>query len=153
MQTIYFLLKFLHVTAASIWIGGIVAMSLLNLRLARATDPRMLAVATRQTGRVGAMLLLPSAVVTLAAGAGSMAISGIGFATWIVWGLAAIAVAVALGASVGRRSVIALVKRLELAPAHDPTIPALQRRVALLNAALVAILLSAVWAMVFKPTL
>jgi uncharacterized membrane protein len=153
MQTLYFLLKFLHVTAASIWIGGIVATSLLNLRLARATDAKTLAITTRQSGRVGAMLLLPSAVVTLAAGAGSMAVSGIGFAAWIVWGIAAIALAVALGASVGRRSVVALVKRLELAPAGDATIASLQRRVALLNAALVAILLSAVWAMVFKPTL
>src|SRR5215831_5851326 len=153
MQTIYFLLKFLHVTAASIWIGGIVATSLLNLRLARAIDPKTLAVTTRQSGRVGAMLLLPSAVVTLAAGAGSMAISGIGFAAWIVWGIAAIALAVALGASVGRRSVVALIKRLELAPARDATIASLQRRVALLNTALIAILLSAVWAMVFKPTL
>jgi len=152
MQTTYFLLKFLHVTAASIWIGGIVATSFLNLRLARATDPKTLAVTTRQSGRVGAMLLLPSAAVTLAAGAGSMAISGIGFAVWIVWGIAAIALAVALGASVGRRSVVALIKRLELAPARDATIVSLQRRVALLNAALVAILLSAVWAMVFKPT-
>ncbi|HZF30031.1 MAG TPA: DUF2269 family protein [Gammaproteobacteria bacterium] len=153
MNTIYFVLKFLHVVAASIWIGGLIATSALDMRLARAIDPRILAVTTRQSGRVGMMLLLPAAVTTLLAGAGSMAISGIGFAAWIVWGLVAIVLSVALGASVVRRSVAALIERLETAPARDAGVASLQRRVAILNAALVAILLSAVWAMVFKPTL
>lgn len=152
MNTVYFTLKFLHVAAASIWVGGLVVTSALNLRLARAGDPRTVALTARQSGRVGAMLLLPAAVVTLGAGFGSMAIAGVGFTGWILWGLAAIVLAVALGASVLRRSASALIERLEAAPARDAQVSALQRRVAVLNGALVTILLSAVWAMVFKPT-
>jgi uncharacterized membrane protein len=153
MHTIYFLFKFLHVAGASIWIGGLCTMAVLNARLARAADPRTLVAMTRQSQQAGALMMMPAALVTLAAGGVAMAVSGIGFAAWIAWGFIAIALSVALGAGFVRRSVKAMIDRLETVGTRDSQVAALQRRLAVLNVALVAILLSAVWAMVFKPTL
>jgi hypothetical protein len=79
-------------------------------------------------------------------------VADFGFVTWIVWGLVAIALAMAIGATVMRRSFKELIERLTTVGAKDSSVAALQRRLSIAQAVVVVILLSAVWVMVFKPT-
>jgi uncharacterized membrane protein len=151
VDTIYLLLKFLHVVAASAWFGGLVTSIVLHARLARETDPRVIETTARQGQRIGLRVLGPSAGLTLITGGAAMAVADFGFVTWIVWGLAAIALAMAIGATVMRKTVNELIERVTSGGGKDANVAALQRRLSIFQAVLLAILLSAVWAMVFKP--
>jgi hypothetical protein len=82
-----------------------------------------------------------------------IAISGLGVPFWIIWGFAAIILSVALGATLIRRVGEELSELAQAAEADEPRLMVVQRRLATLNAINVLLLLSAVWAMVFKPTL
>lgn len=66
-------------------------------------------------------------------------------------GLAALVVAILLGAVLQQRAGAELEKRLDAGTRGDERIGVLQRRLARLNVINLLILLSAVWAMVFKP--
>lgn len=72
-----------------------------------------------------------------------------GFPLWIGWGLAAIVLSILLGATVLRKAGGELTQRLSGSGEVHP----LERRLALWSAINLAVLLSAVWAMVFKPVL
>ena len=61
-------------------------------------------------------------------------------------------VSVVTGAVFGRKAVKAVMTRIAASDGGDSRTDVLQRRVALVNLAIAVILLSAVWAMVFKPT-
>lgn len=152
MDTTYLLWKFLHIVAASVWVGGVVTSTILSARLARESEPRTIEAMARQSQRILLLVLGPSAGLTLITGGAAMAVADFGFVTWIVWGLAAIALAMAIGATVMRRSFKELIERLTTAGDKDSSVAALQRRLSIAQAVVVVILLSAVWAMVFKPT-
>jgi uncharacterized membrane protein len=152
MDSIYLLLKFLHIVAASVWIGGVITSSILTARLARQSEPLLIEAMARQSQRIGMLVLGPSAGLTLITGGAAMAVADFGFVTWIVWGLVAIALAMAIGATVMRRSFKELIERLTTVGAKDSSVAALQRRLSIAQAVVVVILLSAVWVMVFKPT-
>jgi uncharacterized membrane protein len=151
MDSIYLLLKFLHIVAASVWIGGVITSSILTARLARQSEPLLIEAMARQSQRIGMLVLGPSAGLTLITGGAAMAVADFGFVTWIVWGLAAIALAMAIGATVMRKSFNELIEPLKAGGGKDPGIAALQRRLSLAQGVVLLILLSAVWAMVFKP--
>lgn len=151
MNNVYLLLKFLHVTAAAVWVGGLVVSSVLNARIARESDAGTMAALARQGGEVGRMVLGPAAGLTLITGGAAMAVANIGFSTWIIWGLVAMIVSMALGGSIVRRTNEALVARAADASSRHPELVGLVRKLSLAHAALVLILLSTVWAMVFKP--
>lgn len=152
MDTIYLLLKFLHIVAASVWVGGLVTSIVLHAHLARESDPRVIEAMARQGQRIGMRVLGPSAGLTLITGGAAMAVAGFGFVTWIVWGLAAMVVAMTIGATVMRKTVNKLVERIARGGGEDSSVAVLQRRLSIVQGVLIAILLSAVWAMVFKPT-
>lgn len=153
MFTWYNLFKFLHVVAVVVWIGGLVAVGVLTARLARAEDRAVFAAVARQSRFFGAAVLGPTAGVALLAGFAMIGVSGLGFPLWVVWGIGAVVLSVALGATLIRRAGEALGERLAAAAPGDPGVRALQRRLATLNAVNVLLLLSAAWAMVFKPVL
>jgi uncharacterized membrane protein len=151
VDTLYLPLKFLHIVAASVWVGGLVTSIVLQARLARESDPRVVEAMARQDQRIGMRVLGPSAGLTLITGGAAMAVAGFGFVTWIVWGLAAIAGAMAIGATVMRRTVNELVERVVTDGGKDSSVAALKRRLSIVQGVLIVILLSAMWAMVFKP--
>lgn len=153
MLTTYSLFKFLHIVAVIIWIGGVLTVSTLYARLARQEDRAVVAAMDRQSRFFGTAVVAPAFGVTLISGFVMIGVSGLGFPLWVLWGLAAIVLSVALGATFLRRAGMELSERVAAAEPGDPHVISLQRRLVTLNAINILLLLSAVWAMVFKPTL
>ncbi len=152
MTTFYTLFKFLHIVGAIVWIGGVVSVSIISARVAREQDGAVLAAMARQSRFYGMAVVGPAAGLTLIAGIVMIAVSGLGAPLWVIWGFATIIVLVALGATLIRRAGEELSNVAATAAPGNPRQLALQRRLATLNIINVLLLLSAVWAMVFKPT-
>lgn len=154
MYTLYTLAKFLHIAAVIIWIGGLATLSFLNLRLTRTRNLTLLAALSREGSFYGRAVIAPAAILTLLAGIVTAARMGVGFSTlWITWGFVTIFLSLALGASFIR---VTYAKLEELAGTPNPDaarVLTLQGRLGVLNGVNLFLLLSAVWTMVFKPTL
>jgi hypothetical protein len=72
---------------------------------------------------------------------------------WVAWGLVGLLLSLGLGATL-IRATNAELRRLAADPGLDtPRWPAMQRRVATVYGSNLLLLLSVLWAMVFKPTL
>jgi uncharacterized membrane protein len=150
----YALFKFVHVVAVIIWIGGVCALSVINARLTREQDRAVLMALLRQSGFYGAAIIAPAAVMTLIAGMATAGSAGLRFdSLWLTWGLLAILGSLLLGALPIRMTTAQLGKLTPIAESDDPRLIAARQRLTLLNAINVLLLLSTVWAMVFKPTL
>lgn len=152
-MNLYLLFKFLHVIAAAVWLGGMVVNFLLQARLARETDPQVMRALAGQAPAIGRAVVGPAAGLTLILGALDMYFGHLGFQAWIVWGLVAVALSMVLGGTLVRRASEALVARLATAGPDDREVDGLRRRLSRLQVLMLLVLLSAVWAMVFKPTL
>ena len=143
--------KFLHVLAVIVWLGGVITLTMLNLRLSRTATRDALAALSSASEFYGRAVIGPAAAVTLLAGIATVLTSGFRFgALWITWGFVAILLSLLLGATLIRMTTT----RLRTAgAAGGASIPMLQRRLMLLNVLNMLFLLSAVWAMIAKPTL
>jgi len=153
MDAVYNLFKFLHIVAAIVWIGGVITAAIINALVAREKDRTALAAVARQSRVHGIVVLGPAAGVTLIAGIVMIAISGLGAPLWVIWGFAAIIVSMALGATLIRRAGEEVSEMAARVEPGDARLSALQQRLVMLNIINVLLLLSAVWVMVFKPTL
>jgi len=153
----YNLFKFLHVAGVIVWLGSGLTLTLLNVRLAReSADGAGAGAATlaRATTAFGRTVAGPAAGLTLIAGIVTAVVGGLDMgALWITWGFAAILISMALGMTALRRTTTSLEAALagpETAPERART---LRSRLTTLNLINLLVLLSAVAAMVFKPTL
>jgi uncharacterized membrane protein len=153
MGMVYTLFKFLHIVGAIVWIGGVISVNVISVRIAREKNAAALAAMSRQSRFYGTAIIGPAAGVTLLAGIVMIAASGLGMPLWAIWGLAAVLVSMALGATLIRRAGEELSEIAATATPGDQRLSALQQRLSTLNIINVLVLLSAVWAMVFKPTL
>lgn len=153
MDSLYTIFVFVHVTAVIVWIGGLVTLAVLNARLARGADPAALATLAGFSRFIGTRILGPAAGVTLIAGAASVFAAGIGMPFWVVWGLGAMVLSGALGGTMLRSTALELDQRITTGQTSDAALLPLQRRLSGLHAINAVLLLSAVWAMVAKPTL
>lgn len=154
MDGVYLLLKFLHVLAVAVWIGGLLALVVLNARIGRAGDAAMLAALGEQSGFFGRSVLGPAMVVTLLAGLATSGVAGFPFSTlWIAWGLVGFVISIAVGVIAVERAASELSTLARGAAPGDPRLDGPRRRLIALNAVNLLVLVSIVWAMVFKPTL
>jgi uncharacterized membrane protein len=152
--TVYNLIKFIHIVAVSVWIGGIVTAGILNARVARTGDRAAMATLGQQTAVLGRMLMGPSGAITFIAGFVAVLDAGIEFTTlWVVWGMVAVFLSMFLGAGPIRRTGEELAIGASNPKPEQARVAALGNRLRTLNAVQLIILFSAVWAMVFKPTL
>lgn len=150
----YTVFKFIHIVAAIVWIGSGLSLGLLQIRLARSNDRDVLLAVSEHMNALGSALVGPSALLTLVAGVVMVAGSGLSFgAFWIVWGFVGIVVAMALGGGLGRRLEGELLALLKAGTPGTARVDVLRKRLTLLHIVVMLILLSVVWAMVFKPTL
>ncbi len=154
MANLYLLFKFLHVVAAIVWIGGVFTLYIINLRLLRSRDTGSAAALSGLSTFFGAAVLGPAAGLTLIAGIVTVLQSDLGFDTFLIsWGFVAIFLSLLLGASLIRVTTVRLAAALQMNTLDAARISALRGRLSWLNTLNMLILLSAVWAMVFKPTL
>ena len=84
----YSLVKFLHVVAAVVWVGGGFALALLALRAERACNIEAMLQAMRATGELSNRLFVPTSLLTLAFGL-ALCVFWVGFSDlWVLIGLA-----------------------------------------------------------------
>jgi uncharacterized membrane protein len=153
MDSLYLLLKLLHVLGAIAWIGGLLTLVVLNARMGREGDAAVLASLGRQSEYLGRTVLGPAMVVTLLAGFGTAGVARIPFTTpWIVWGIVGFVASIVIGVLMVQRAASALESLARSAGAGDPRIDAARGRLIALNAVNLLLLVSIVAAMVFKPT-
>ena len=153
MFTWYKLFTFVHVTGAIVWIGGVTMLSILSARLTRAGAGAAAELLSRQNDFIGRAVLGPAAITTLLAGLVLMRLARVGFPLWMGWGVVGVLGSILLGIVVLRRAGLEL---SVLASAERPDarrMAVLRRRLAFGGLLNIALLLSTVWAMVFKPVL
>jgi putative membrane protein len=154
MESLYLWLKFVHVAAVAVWVGGVFALTVLNARLARAGEPAAVAALGQQTEAFGRTVIGPAMAIVLIAGLWMAGQFGIPFTDlWIVWGLVGWVAFVVLGVVALGRTGAELGELARTAGAGDPRVAGLRQRIAVLSWLSLLILASVIWAMVFKPTL
>ena len=97
-MTLYELLKFVHVLAAAVWVGGAIVLKVQSDRALR-SDPDRAAELALETERLGSSVLMPASIALLVAGLWMVFESDIGFGPlWIKLGLGIYLISVVTGA-------------------------------------------------------
>jgi uncharacterized membrane protein len=148
------LLHFLHVLSVMVWFGGVLTLNVLAVRVGRGSDRSVQAAVLHLGDLYGRAVIAPAGVLTLITGILLVNEHDLAFSTlWVAWGLIGLFVSVILGATLIRATQVDLRRLTEGAGTDESRRLASQRRAAVLYSINVLILLSIVWAMVFKPTL
>ena len=148
------LFKFLHVLAVIVWVGGVLAVNVLQVLTGRGHDQPAQVSLLRLSDLYGRAVIAPAAALTLLTGLVRVEQIDVGYGTfWVAWGIAAVVLSLAIGATLIRATNAELRRLATDAPADNPRWPTLQRRATTLFAINLLLLLSAVWAMEFKPSL
>jgi uncharacterized membrane protein len=154
MLTLYSVLKFVHIVAAIIWVGGVITMTLLNVRLASTRNSAAMAALSSVGGFIGQRVFGPAAGITLLAGIATALNAGFPMRSlWIIWGFLVILLSFGMTATLTRFIAQRLGTLAATSNSDGAQIAALQSRLWMLTALNILLLLSAVWAMVSKPTL
>jgi uncharacterized membrane protein len=150
---LYDWLLFIHVVAAMVWVGGLVAFAAFGTRALRSGDRQAVSSFVGSLRAVGPFVLAPASSLVLAVGIWMVIDSSAwGFGqTWIWLALALVAAAVLVGALMLARSALAAERALK---AGDDVEAATQLRRWSWGIRLILLLLVvATWDMVFKPGL
>ena len=148
----YEVLKFLHVAAVIAWVGGAVALTVLQARLRGVGDRATLMGVGRQMETMSKIYYIPLAATTLITGILLVATTdGLSFGDpWVVIGIAGIAVTIGIGlgliAPTGKR----LVDASQATPPDGAALASLSQRMTTLTIVNIIILFFVVWAMVTK---
>ncbi len=153
MFTAYNTLKFLHIAAVIAWVGGGFALGILSARVGATGDRTAIEVMSRQTMFFLNRIAGPLVGVVLLAGIAMAAMGHIPpLSLWLWWGVAGIVGFIVLGGVLSGRAVKELATLMPTTTEEDPRVRALRRRLRLLGMSIGLLMLSVVWAMVFKPT-
>jgi uncharacterized membrane protein len=143
-------LKFIHVLAATVWVGGAVILVVYGLRLA--ADPnasREQRITFTRNSQFAGTIFTVSALVALAFGMWMVVDADLDWgATWITLGFTGIALGAALGMGFYGPQNRKLLAELE---AGDQAADARSRRIGMVAMAETVVLIVVIWAMVFKP--
>jgi uncharacterized membrane protein len=148
----YNTLKFVHVLAATTWVGSAIYAQVLATKVMGEGDPARLAATAKDIGDLGKRLITPAAITVLVFGIWLIVVGPWGLSdTWVVLGLVGIATTIATGAGfLGPES-----ERLgKLTAERDPSDPEIQRRIRRIFAVSrvdLVVLVLVVADMVFKP--
>jgi uncharacterized membrane protein len=154
MYTMDNLFKFLHILAVIVWVGGVLTVNVLQVLTGRGHDRAAQGSLLRLSDLYGRAIIAPAAALTLLTGLVRVEQINVGYRTlWVAWGIAVIVLSLAIGATLIRATNAELRRLATDAPADNPRWPTLQRRAATLYGINLLLLLSAVWAMEFKPSL
>lgn len=149
----YTFLKFIHVTSIILLVGGLHIMVILNVRIARMGNAALAGAFMQQGKFLATRIFLPMAFLTFITGIGMVQVAGYGYQRlWIQWGMGGLIVAVVVGnAGVGRMTG-KLARQLVAGEIDEAGATAMRRKIARIAVLNLLLLLSIVYAMVFKPT-
>jgi uncharacterized membrane protein len=153
VYTLYNLFKFLHITAAMVWVGSAATRLILTSRLARDGTRSSMTVMMPQTVFLGQVVVTPSAVATLVTGIVVMGVGRIPFPLWTAWGVAGVIGSLIIDAAFSRRAYEELEQAMASSQPDVSLLDRARRRVGILGVVNLLLLVSTVWAMVFKPSL
>jgi uncharacterized membrane protein len=144
-------LKFLHILGATVWLGGGAALILAGIRTRKSTDPGAVAEFGQVVQYVGMRLLGPAWIMLLITGVWMVLVSAAWKFSqlWVLLALGLFALAFLIGVAYLSRVGIQLARMGSSAQATDGA--ALVGRWILGYGLVVAVLVVAVWDMVFKP--
>jgi putative copper export protein len=146
-------LHFLHILSAIVWVGGVLTLNVLAVRVGRGPDRAAQASLLRLSDLYGRAVIAPAGVLSLITGLLLVGDMDLPLSTlWVEWGLIGLLLSVALGATLIRATNGELRRLTENLSTDEPRRLAQQRRAGLLYGINVLILLSVVGAMVLKPT-
>jgi uncharacterized membrane protein len=148
-------LHFVHVLAATVWLGGGITLSAVALHARSASDPRPIAEFARVLPYVGLRILMPSVVIVLVTGVW-MVLAGSEFSLsqfWVLLGLGLFAIAFLIGAVYMSRVGIQLDRVAQQATMDGAQLRVLLDRWIAGYAVVLVVLIVAVGDMVFKPGL
>jgi uncharacterized membrane protein len=148
----YEVLKFLHIAAVIGWIGGAVALTVLQAGLRGAGDRASLMGVGRQMETMGKVYYGPLTATTLVTGILMVATTdGLSFGDpWILIGFAGIAATMGIGLGVITPTGKKLAEASQATPPDGAAIASLSRRMTTLTIVNIVILFFVVWAMVIK---
>lgn len=148
----YAILKVVHVLAAIVWMGGGVALTVVLLRLVRATERAALAQMVPQTARFMASVGGPASGLLLLSGIAMVFVGHMSFkALWIALGFGGIIVLGAYGGLVMSKRMAALEQAVKVA--DDATLARAGAKVRQSSFVLISIMAAIVAVMVLKPTM
>ncbi len=146
----YTWLKFIHVVSVAVWLGGFAAIGVMNALAGRRAEPRDAGAFVVQSGALGARLVGPASGLAILSGVAGMVVGHTPLQGWTLWGVLAVVLFIAVGAGMMRPALGRIEAAAETGAAPDE-IRMLLRRYQWLLGVNALILLSALWAMVFKP--
>ncbi len=150
---VYPLVKFIHISAAIIWIGSIVIMSVFNFQMARKKDIAGLISLSKHEVFLGKFVIGPSAITTVLAGIYMSVFLGFGWNFWVIWGLVVILLTGIFGGTIARKLGTRIIAVANAEKIDYQQLQALQRKHNIWNLITILLLFSAVWVMIFKPVL
>lgn len=96
----YHILKFIHVSAAFLWLGGGAALVLLAYLADRARDIDVLLRVVSLVVRIAPVVFMPGSLIVLLTGLGMVWFGQLGWDAWVAFGLGGIAVTAGIGMAV-----------------------------------------------------
>jgi len=152
-MTLHNLLLFVHLLAATAWIGGSILLDILARRTLRMGDREAVLGVARTSDFVSRVILFPGGVITLLAGIGLVLESDAWRFTmgWVIFAIVIVLASAALGMAFYPRQLAALERAASEAGPSDPEIPRRLLRILNVSSIETVALLAVLWAMVFKP--
>ncbi len=149
----YEILKFVHVLAVIAWVGGAIAIYVLQARLGAAGDRQGLMALGRQMEDMGKLYYSPMAAVTLVTGIWMVATTeGLSFEeAWVVIGFAGIVITLAVGLGVVAPTGKKLLAESQSPQPDGAAIASYASRIRVLSLVNIAVLVVVVWSMVARP--
>lgn len=146
-------LKFLHILAAIIWVGGGVMLQVLMAR-ARGAGPEQAAAFNRHAEWTSNHLFMPASFAALGFGVWLVIAGGYDFADlWITLGFVGFAISAIIGMAVLGPSAKKMKEAIEARGEHDQEAIRLARRMEVFGRFDLIVLIAVVFVMVVKPGL
>ena len=147
----YGLLKFAHVAAVIVWLGGSLALAAVMGALAKEENRAIPAAFLREASFYGPIIMGPASLVTLLTGLGMALITRQFGALWVQIGFGGILVHFVMGPGLIRAATLHLEHLLSGPSVELTSLNAARRRLRNLNLIYLVVLFAVVAAMVLKP--